>query len=89
VFNNELADRNSLATHLDMFKKKRPFKYKQPLRINLTKVKDIVYSIEYEGCPIIDIDAICPKKQLKQEFYVQKKSKKSKRVRKPLRLLKK
>jgi hypothetical protein len=49
VFNNELADRNSLATHLDMFKKKRPFKYKQPLRINLTKVKDIVYSIENEN----------------------------------------
>ena len=32
-----------------MFRKKRPFKYKQPLRINLTKVKDVVYSIENEN----------------------------------------
>ena len=61
-----------------MFKKKRPFKYKQPLRINLTKVKDVVYSIEYEGCPIIDVDAISPYKKLESILFHVKKSKKFK-----------
>ena len=62
--NNELADRNSLATHLDMFKKKRPFKYKRALRINLMKIINFFYSIEYQAYPIIDVNYISPYKYL-------------------------